>query len=347
MKHRMNEPICNSASTCPTPSTHSINGDVCLLLGKLARKGAVVTWAASTGASIATCEVHLLRGGARTSVVVMPRNVAQRAKLDGLLMPCANGDDWKLSKKGARALRAVRSAGEVEQLKSAISGGQGAPVSPVRQSTCARSISHVRPVCRPGECDQDDAGKGRSARSTVKEKCTAQVAGQAAINDAESPLGWLRRRKGKDGKPLLSNDQYNAGEKLRAEFWLGQMTPRVTANWSAASAGSFSRRNGARARGDIGEAAMSARQRVRRALSAVGPELSGVLIDVCCHLKGLELAERSAGWPLRSGKVVLGLSLSALARHYGMTEDANKNTARAAPIGHWGAGDYRPLFDDE
>ncbi|MCK5712807.1 MAG: DNA replication protein, partial [Hyphomicrobiaceae bacterium] len=89
----------------------------------------------------------------------------------------------------------------------------------------------------------------------------------------------------------------------------------------------------------------AARERVGRALAVVGPELAGVLIDVCCHLKGLEAAEREAGWPQRSGKVVLQLALSRLARHYGLGESASHATPRAAQVRHWGSGDYRPVFE--
>ena len=70
----------------------------------------------------------------------------------------------------------------------------------------------------------------------------------------------------------------------------------------------------------------------------------GVLIDVCCHLKGLEVAERAAGWPQRSAKIVLQLALTALARHYGL-ETAPQPETGAALVRHWGSDDYRPLFE--
>jgi hypothetical protein len=93
------------------------------------------------------------------------------------------------------------------------------------------------------------------------------------------------------------------------------------------------------------EAVSAARERVRRALDAVGAELAGILIDVCGHLKGLEEAERSAGWPQRSGKVVLQLALTRLARHYGMGEPVRTAPQGPARVRHWGADGYRPLFD--
>jgi hypothetical protein len=167
------------------------------------------------------------------------------------------------------------------------------------------------------------------------------------FNAAESPIAWLRRRKDRDGEAMISQAQFDAGERLRADFWFAQMTPRTTTNWSAVSPGQRRRRSGAplRSDADMRDNATAAGERVRRALSAVGPELAGVLIDVCCHLKGLEEAERAAGWPQRSGKIVLLLALTGLARHYGLVAGTQAATPRSAPMRHWGSDDYRPHFE--
>jgi hypothetical protein len=169
----------------------------------------------------------------------------------------------------------------------------------------------------------------------------------ASVNPAESPLAWLRRRKDRDGEAMISQAQFDGGERLRADFWFAQMTPRVTMNWSAMAPSQRRRRAGMTlaADGDLQENIAASRERVRRALAAVGPELAGVLIDVCCHLKGLEEAERAAGWPARAGKVVLQLALTRLARHYGIGSATEAQAPRAAAVRHWGSDDYRPLFE--
>jgi hypothetical protein len=144
------------------------------------------------------------------------------------------------------------------------------------------------------------------------------------VDEAESPLGWLARRKGRDGRPLIEPVQLLAGERLRADFTRAHLMPRVTANWSASVA------TGARGASPatFTETVIGARQRVRTALDAVGPEFSGLLVDVCCFLKRLEEVERERSWPLRSAKVVLQLGLDRLARHYGLCGEAQgKGTA--------------------
>lgn len=164
------------------------------------------------------------------------------------------------------------------------------------------------------------------------------------VNIAESPISWLYRRRDKDGATLISEAEFLAGEKLRADFHFAHMTPRTTADWSGTGGGG-GRRGAPGAGVEIQDAVIAATERVRRALDAVGPELAGILIDVCCHLKGIEDAERRQRWPQRSGKVVLQLALARLARHYGLLRDAP--TAHTAPIRHWGTTDYRPTIDAE
>ncbi|MEW5421430.1 DNA replication protein [Amorphus sp. 3PC139-8] len=161
-----------------------------------------------------------------------------------------------------------------------------------------------------------------------------------AFNDAESPLAWLARRKDRSGAPILDEAQFRAGERLRADFTRGQMMPRMSVDLSLGMP-SGGRSGAAGGVQDLTDTAMAARERVNRALMTVGPELSGVLIDVCCFLKGLETVERERGWPARSGKVVLLIALGRLAGHYGYTAEA-RGADRSAGPRHWGAPDYRP-----
>jgi hypothetical protein len=158
------------------------------------------------------------------------------------------------------------------------------------------------------------------------------ASGAARMNAAESPLVWLARRKGRDGRPLIAPEQLQAGERLRADFTRAQMMPRVTANWTAAVA--QSRRAGGSPT-NLADTVIAARQRVRHALDAAGPEFAGLLLDVCCFLKGLDDVERERAWPARSAKLVLQLGLDRLARHYGITGAARGRDR--APLRAWWA----------
>jgi hypothetical protein len=165
---------------------------------------------------------------------------------------------------------------------------------------------------------------------------------EVLVDESESPLLWLARRKGRDGAALISAHQLQAGERLRAEFTRAQLMPRTTSNWHAPIARD-------RRAGDHGlnftDAMIAARQSVNKALDTVGPEFSGLLLDVCCFLKGLADVERDRAWPPRSAKVVLQIALDRLARHYGYGAEARGRTY--APIRVWsetagmgtGAGD--------
>jgi hypothetical protein len=154
-----------------------------------------------------------------------------------------------------------------------------------------------------------------------------------SVNNAESPLAQLMRRKTHNGAAFLTDKEFAAGEKLRADYTRGQIMPRLGANWEAPiSTG----KRGAPA-AELTDGALAARQRVERAIQSVGPELSGVLIDVCCYLKGLEQVEAERRWPARSAKLILKTALGCLARHY----DPGSGR-RAGPILSWGATGYRP-----
>lgn len=141
------------------------------------------------------------------------------------------------------------------------------------------------------------------------------------VNEAESPLAWLARRRGRDGRALIEPHQLQAGERLRADFTRANLMPRTTSNW-ASPISSDRRGSGGNRAGAFTETMISARQRVHQALDTVGPEFSGILIDVCCFLKGLADIESERAWPARSAKVVLQLALDRLARHYGYAAQA-------------------------
>jgi hypothetical protein len=142
----------------------------------------------------------------------------------------------------------------------------------------------------------------------------------------------------------LSDPQFEAGERLRADYWFARLSPRVTANWSALAPSGRTRRGASSSAADLRDEVIAAKERVMRAIEAVGPELAGVLIDICCELKGLEDAEKSHGWPQRAGKVVLRLALTRLARHYGLAVPGESHRSRKG-IRHWGSEDYRPTLD--
>jgi len=114
----------------------------------------------------------------------------------------------------------------------------------------------------------------------------------------------------------------------------------VTADWSGIAASRRTRRAAPGVGVEMGDHVVAARQRIHRALDAVGPELAGILVDVCCHDVGLEAAGLAQGWPQRAAKVVLQLALTSLARHYGLlAPEPRQGSSRPR---HWGSDDYRP-----
>jgi hypothetical protein len=165
------------------------------------------------------------------------------------------------------------------------------------------------------------------------------------VNEGESPLGWLKSRKDRNGRPLIDEYQFEAGERLRADYCFAHLPQRVTANWSALAPSERSRRAAPSNAAAFSDNALAAKQRVHHALRDVGPELAGVLVDVCCEMKGLEEAEKEHGWPQRAGKVVLQIALTRLARHYGLIHEEDARPPASRRLRHWGSEDYRPTLD--
>ncbi|OJY27121.1 MAG: helix-turn-helix domain containing protein [Rhodobacterales bacterium 65-51] len=137
----------------------------------------------------------------------------------------------------------------------------------------------------------------------------------------ESPVAVLARRRDKDGRAFLEPELVQAAERLREDFELAQIGGRIPQGW-----------DGFLPAGEMVEprpgsaAPLAARDRVALALRDLGPGLGDVALRVCCHLEGLEVAEKRMGWAARSGKIVLRIALQRLRRHY------DETYGRAGPL---------------
>lgn len=131
-------------------------------------------------------------------------------------------------------------------------------------------------------------------------------------NLGESPIAWLARRRDRDGQPWLTPVEAAAGERLREEYERLGTQGCLTMRWDAA------RVDGGLPGLAPVEQGHAARQRIARALDAVGPGLREILERICLMGSALEAAESALKLPRRTGKTVLKLALQRLARHYRM-----------------------------
>lgn len=133
---------------------------------------------------------------------------------------------------------------------------------------------------------------------------------------AESPLETLARLHDRDGKPFLSADLVASGERLREDFELAQIGDHLGLGLNQ-----FNTKHCGATFAPSPVAA--ARTRAAGALNNLGPGLSDIALRCCCHLLGLEAAERQLGWSARSGKVVLRIALQQLKAHYDGQSSSN------------------------
>ena len=137
------------------------------------------------------------------------------------------------------------------------------------------------------------AGDAKGKRRTV------------TINVGESPIGWLHSRG------HLETRLFEAGEALRRDYERAQLSPSITMRWDPVRA---------KTTGDSGltasEHQIAAKSRFDGAIAQAGKGLEDVLWRVVCAGEGLPEAEKSLGWPARSGKLVLRLALERVAEFY-------------------------------
>ncbi|TAD74285.1 MAG: hypothetical protein EAY70_11345 [Sphingomonadales bacterium] len=128
------------------------------------------------------------------------------------------------------------------------------------------------------------------------------------VNLAESPLAWLHARG------HLTDRLFDAGEALRADYERAQLSASVTMRWDPVRARTTGERGLAPS-----ERQIAARQRFDGAIRAAGGGLEDILWRVVCAGEALPEAEKTLGWPARSGKLVLRIALERVAEFYRIT----------------------------
>jgi hypothetical protein len=98
----------------------------------------------------------------------------------------------------------------------------------------------------------------------------------------------------------VSDRQFEAGERLRADWTVAGLGPRVTMRWDVAPRSGTGR--GAPDALDPTLAQIAAKRRMEAALDAAGAGLRDVLWRIVCAGEGMETAERALGWPARAGR---------------------------------------------
>jgi hypothetical protein len=259
----------------------TMNREARRILRRLAEPGALLAVAPAMDKAAVLRETE---GGQTVRTAVLNRNVAQAFALREWIACSASGRvaRYRITPTGRAALKRLLAEDTAR-----------------RQGAAEGDSPHAAQHRDWGE--RDVAEDGRTTPRRMR------------YNAAESPVTFLARRKDKDGRPFLPPDLVAAAERLREDFELAQMGPKVAQNWerflTAGDRGGFSSSDPLR--GPEG-----ARARVAAALRDLGPGLGDTALRVCCFLEGLEATEKRMGWSARSGKIVLRIALQRLARHY-------------------------------
>lgn len=146
------------------------------------------------------------------------------------------------------------------------------------------------------ELTAEGPGRGKSRRSGRS----------VTVNLCESPLTWLHARG------HLTDREYDAGERLRADWETAQLAPGMSMRWEPVAVRS------SRHDHDLNptERQIAAKARFDGALAVAGKGLGDILWRVVCAGDSLPVAEKALEWPVRSGKLVLKLALDRVAEFY-------------------------------
>ncbi len=150
------------------------------------------------------------------------------------------------------------------------------------------------------ELTREGPRREQSSKSTGKGKRRS-----VTMNLAESPLSWLHSRG------HISDRLYDAGERLRADYERAQLPANLTMRWDPVRIKTTGEQGLS-----SGEKQISAKRRFDEALRQAGKGLEDILWRVVCAGEGLPVAEKTLGWPARSGKLVLKLALDRVADYY-------------------------------
>nr|WP_111300933.1 DUF6456 domain-containing protein [Paracoccus saliphilus] len=300
---RRDDPLVDAAlSPKPSAAQPLDEREALRVLRRLAEPGAVMASAPGMDKAIVT------RDDIRTAV--LDRALAEMMALKGWVVQ---------SRQSGRLQRYVIAPGGRDALRAMLR-------SPRQRSALLGSSSfadaeRVHLAEEPAGMAEAQAGFDHADRHRIWEERVVEDPEDGRkrpvrVNIAESPLLILARRRDHLGQFFLTPGMVAAGERLREDFELAQMGPRITQNWDGfMTSGIEVSRGGAGYRGG----SESARDRVAVALRDLGPGMGDIVLRVCCFLEGIELTERRLGWSARSGKIVLRLALMRLERHYAET----------------------------
>lgn len=307
-------PIAAPTSAAASASSLAIpaEDEVRRLLRRMAEPGACLAVAEGMDRAV------IMRGSVRTAIV--ERAVAEAFALQDWIAPQPIADDqgqsvrvrvarYRLTSAGRNHLRGLLADARPPQPGCLPRAGDFSEAHPVDDHGLAEA-----PAAFAMDSDFPAAGLAHKLwGERVLQDPEDGRRRRMRVNLAESPLTLLARRRDRDGVPFLTEAMVAAGERLREDFELAQLAPRVAQNWERFLTGGGDRGQFRDTSGGGGE---RARDRVAAALRDLGPGLGDMVLRVCCFLEGVEAAEQTLGWSARSGKIVLRIALMRLQRHY-------------------------------